>query len=294
MARPAINKYMINRDDCEIEVSYRAMKVYVDTYMCYETWDIRETQKSILGKPGYIGSYELYKGENTLTADILTSIKYMYNILLKKEYRYSNGISGQEIIKNYEEGIFDKEIESRFMDKYKGCVPYLKAFLNVYYWCGNMMPVCSNPTGGMHGCDNWYRKINYIMNCFEEKDMDAPLKIKWEKEWKKWISDVKEDGTGFRDFISNNYLIDCLDFEKGIKNMSSTNKLIENALEDDVKEWFINHTKFIIQRSYRILNRYDKEWDVNTFKPVRNIISNILKKAGFELEECKVYSETWF
>ena len=119
MARPAINKYMINRDDCEIEVSYRAMKVYVDTYMCYETWDIRETQKSILGKPGYIGSYELYKGENTLTADILTSIKYMYNILLKKEYRYSNGISGQEIIKNYEEGIFDKEIESRFMDKYK-------------------------------------------------------------------------------------------------------------------------------------------------------------------------------
>lgn len=33
---------------------------------------------------------------------------------------------------------------------------------------------------------------------------------------------------------------------------------------------------------------------LNTFKTVRNIISLIFGKEGFELEECKVYSETWF
>ena len=33
---------------------------------------------------------------------------------------------------------------------------------------------------------------------------------------------------------------------------------------------------------------------LNTSKPVRNIISLIFGKEGFELEECKVYSETWF
>ena len=175
MSRPTNNeiftkKVNITRDDCEYEVSYRAMEIYKNKYDCYNDYSIVETDSSKSRCGGYVGSHELRSNKNALTADILTSIKYTSRTcfpgiqkVLEKKLPTKNwgNIKGEEI----KENILDVQLNDDEL------LPYLKAFAYVYYWCGNMMPVPSQPLK-MNGSDHLRYKIEHIKNCFEEKYID--------------------------------------------------------------------------------------------------------------------------
>ena len=64
--------------------------------------------------------------------------------------------------------------------------------------------------------------------------------------------------------------------------------------DDNENNWFINNTKLIIQRSYRIVHNYNGSWNENSFKPVKDIIKTIFLTAKIPEEKAEEHCKTWF
>ena len=293
-----INKVDITDSDnvnCEFEVRKKAMDFY-KRYPFYEEddWEIIKFQNSInqyntlmdAQKYNEIEAYKEkseseYKGAHllvnkskgiALTGDILTSITVPY----KKITNVEPGLKGGKEIKD---GILKGDLEIPH-----GLEPYFKAFAIVYYWCGNMMPTVGNFIPGPHGGDNWLLKMDTIIDCHTP---DA------HQNWRDWIKESW--GEDLNKFITDYYFEDCFDKDSLIikniisypngGNIYSLKKRNLDILQENehklAKEFLINHVKVIIQRSYRIENKFHGDWKKKEKDEVKEIFKEIFAQAGF-------------
>lgn len=109
--------------------------------------------------------------------------------------------------------------------------------------------------------------------------------------WSVWARDFwgeKEKSTSdwWLKFVNDNYFEDYLDDNNEIR---SDIKLFYEYKDSDEKEWFLNNTKLIIKRSYRIKNTINGNWnDAKNAKHkecIQCIFKNVLSKSGFKDEE---------
>ncbi len=298
-----INKVDITDSDnvtCEFEVRKKAMDFY-KKYPFYEEddWKIIKFQNSVdkynklknnkeieaykeKSKSGYKGAHLLVNKSKgvALTADILTSIRLPCERIAKVETCLRGG-------KEIKYGILKDDIEiPHDLD------PYFKAFAIVYYWCGNMMPTVGSFRPGPHGGDNWLLKMDTIIDCHTPGA---------HQNWRNWIK--KNWGENLNKFITDYYFEDC--FEKNtlnikyivresdpnfntancIPNISSlNNENMKNLQKNNnklAKEFLINHVKVIIQRSYRIENKFHGDWKKEEEDEVKEIIKEVFVRAGF-------------
>ena len=288
MSRPTneeifAKKVDIIRDNCEYEVSYRAMKIYKYKYEYYKDYSIDETELSKNFNTGYIGSCKLCSNNIVLTADILTSIRTLYKKLggNKEEVVSGNNVRGEDIKKFIlNEKFMTNEV--KFPEELKN---YIKAFAIVYYWSGNMMPVISNFKGAL--TDNWVYKME-VLKDYNKKGSHQDLR--------EWI--IQQWGSDFEKFVKENYLVDC--FSKVDKEDSVVNQQINSLKKENVdilteynyalaKQLLLNHVKLIIQRSYRIENQFKGEWSGTTHeKCVKDIIKTIFSEAGFSEDKIDI------
>jgi len=207
-------------------------------------------------------------------------------------------LDGCEVIR------YINEHKEKFCDE---IYPYFKCFAMVYYFIGNMMPVKCSFSPGRYGADNWKYKIQRILDFYEfsddklEKDRSLFNKKGQNNKWPDWL--INETNLDKNNFIKSNYLMDYFDdseFKKVkafISNDDQKNniRLIfnkENKKEnyDLMKKWLIRNTKIIIQRSYRILNNFDAQWDESHTKEVKEICEYIFYKSGIDEKEVKIYT----
>ena len=207
-----------------------------------------------------------------LTGDILTSIRLPCERIAKVETCLRGG-------KEIKDGILEDALEIPH-----GLEPYFKAFAIVYYWCGNMMPVVESFPPGSHGADNWLWKMNIIINCHKGDP---------HQNWRDWIKESW--GEDLNKFITDYYFEDCFDkdslFIKNIisypngGNIYSLKKRNLDILQENehklAKEILINHVKVIIQRSYRIENKFHGDWKKKEKDEVKEIFKEIFAQAGF-------------
>lgn len=299
-------------DDCEYEVTKQAMQFYLN-YPHYKEWDIFlhggtindlkygcGNKKGYRGYRGYKGAYLLINDEKNkvLTADILTSIKSiiskLFNINLKKE------IGGEDVIKaikfNKNEIILSKLNNGEDWKITTTLAPYIYAFAQVYYWCGNMMPVRYSFQPGKYAADNWVYKIEILIDFLKGQS-----KSDSHQKWKSWVTEEWKGNDNIKRFIQDNYLMDCYDTEtqsiKFVKN-EATGELIKSLKKENLielhnnndklaKKFLLNHVKMIIQRSYRIFFKYQGNWNEEEIhkKNVESIMRYIFEKTGIELEE---------
>ena len=303
---------------CEYEVSEGAMKIYKEYYSYYKNWNYIRFDDSIQAFfrcKGEIGKYKRENGEyngsfllvnkeedidkklivtKVLTADILTSIKYPISYILEHAYK-----DGQDIKKYILK-------ESNF--EYKGdfneeSLPYIKAFAEVYYWCGNMMPVICNSRGGN---DTWHNKIDDMLKNSESDDYYSKFckselgrGYSCKELYPSWIyafyKDKKDNEARLKQFISDNFLIDFCENKNGKVSVKKFTALPDRKNDKKaIEEWFIENTKLIIQRSYRIVNDYNEKWNDNTFSPVKEIMKYVFRTAGMDCLKSEEYSKTWF
>ena len=298
-----INKVNITDSDnvnCEFEVRKKAMDFY-KKYPYYEEddWEIIKFQNSVnkynklkndkeieaykeKSKSGYKGAHLLVNKSKgvALTADILTSIRLPCERIAKVETCLRGG-------KEIKDGILKDDIEIPH-----DLEPYFKAFAIVYYWCGNMMPVVESFPPGSDGADNWLWKMKTIIDCHTPGS---------HQNWRNWI---KENwGEDLNKFITDFYFEDC--FEKNTLNIkyivresdpnfntancipnifSLNNENMKNLQKNNnklAKEFLINHVKVIIQRSYRIENKFHGDWKKEEEDEVKEIFKEIFAQAGF-------------
>ena len=293
-----INKVDIKDSDninCEFEVRKKAMDFY-KKYPFYEEddWEIIKFQNSVnqyntlmdaqkyneieaykeKSKSGYKGAHLLVNKSKgiALTGDILTSITVPY----KKITNVEPSLKGGKEIKDW---ILEDDLEIPH-----DLEPYFKAFAIVYYWCGNMMPVVESFPPGSHGVDNWLWKMNIIINCHKGDP---------HQNWRDWIKESW--GEDLNKFITDYYFEDCFDkdslFIKNIisypngGNIYSLKKRNLDILQENehklAKEFLINHVKVIIQRSYRIENKFHGDWKKKEKDEVKEIFKEIFAQAGF-------------
>lgn len=293
-----INKVDITDSDnvtCEFEVRKKAMDFY-KRYPFYEEddWEIIQFQNSInqyntlkddkkyneievykeKSESGYKGAHLLVNKSKgiALTGDILTSITVPY----KKITNVEPGLKGGKEIKD---GILKGDLEIPH-----GLEAYFKAFAIVYYWCGNMMPTVGNFRPGRYGADNWLWKMNIIINCHKGGS---------HQNWRDWI---KENwGEDLNKFITDYYFEDCFDKDSlTIKNIVPSLKkdyvvslscyylhLLQENEYKLAKEFLINHVKVIIQRSYRIENKFHGDWKKEEEDEVKEIFKEVFAQAEF-------------
>ena len=298
-----INKVDITDSDnvnCEFEVRKKAMDFY-KKYPYYEEddWEIIKFQNSVnkynklkndkeieaykeKSKSGYKGAHLLVNKSKgvALTADILTSIRLPCERIAKVETCLRGG-------KEIKDGILKDDIEIPH-----DLEPYFKAFAIVYYWCGNMMPVVESFPPGSDGADNWLWKMKTIIDCHTPGS---------HQNWRNWI---KENwGEDLNKFITDFYFEDC--FEKNTLNIkyivresdpnfntancipnifSLNNENMKNLQKNNnklAKEFLINHVKVIIQRSYRIENKFHGDWKKEEEDEGKEIFKEIFAQAGF-------------
>ena len=297
-ANEFINKVDItdsNNVTCEFEVRKKAMDFY-KKYPFYEEddWEIIKFQNSVnqynnlmdTQKYNEIEAYKeksesKYKGAHllvnkskgiALTGDILTSITVPYKKITNVEPSLKGG-------KEIKDGILKGDLEIPH-----DLEPYFKAFAIVYYWCGNMMPTVGNFRPGPHGGDNWLLKMDTIIDCHTPGA---------HQNWRNWI---KENwGEDLNKFITDCYFEDCFDKDSLIikniisypnrGNIYSLKKSNLDILQENehklAKEFLINHVKVIIQRSYRIENKFHGDWKKKEEDEVKEIFKEIFAQAGF-------------
>ena len=293
-----INKVDITDSDnvnCEFEVRKKAMDFY-KKYPYYEKddWEIIKFQSSVnhynnlknfknydeieaykeKSESEYKGAHLLVNKSKgiALTADILTSIRLPYERIAKVETCLRGG-------KEIKDGILKDDIEIPH-----DLQPYFKAFAIVYYWCGNMMPVVESFPPGSDGADNWLWKMNIIINCHKGGS---------HQNWRDWIKESW--GEDLNKFITDYYFEDCFDKDSLIiKNIVPSLKkdyvvslschylhLLQENEHKLAKEFLINHVKVIIQRSYRIENKFHGDWKKEEEDEVKEIIKEVFVRAGF-------------
>lgn len=290
-----INKVDITDSDnvnCEFEVRKKAMDFY-KKYPYYEEddWEIIKFQNSVnkynklkndkeieaykeKSKSGYKGAHLLVNKSKgvALTADILTSIRLPCERIAKVETCLRGG-------KEIKDGILKDDIEIPH-----DLEPYFKAFAIVYYWCGNMMPVVESFLPGRDGADNWLWKMKTIIDCHTPGA---------NQKWRNWI---KENwGEDLNKFITDYYFEDCFDKDSlTIKNIVPSLKkdyvvslscyylhLLQEIEYKLAKEFLINHVKVIIQRSYRIENKFHGDWKKEEEDEVKEIFKEVFVQAEF-------------
>ena len=290
-----INKVDITDSDnvnCEFEVRKKAMDFY-KKYPFYEEddWKIIKFQNSVdkynklknnkdieaykeKSKSGYKGAHLLVNKSKgiALTADILTSITVPYKKITNVEPSLKGG-------KEIKDGILKGDLEIPH-----DLEPYFKAFAIVYYWCGNMMPVVESFLPGSDGADNWLWKMKTIIDCHTSGA---------NQKWRNWI---KENwGEDLNKFITDYYFEDCFDKDSlTIKNIVPSLKkdyvvslscyylhLLQENEHKLAKEFLLNHVKVIIQRSYRIENKFHGDWKKKEEDEVKEIFKEIFAQAGF-------------
>lgn len=249
-------------EDCEFEVTKKAMDLYHKHYCTYNKgWVVRETEKSKSSKKNYKGSHELHRKdtEQIMTADILTEIKAPFRKLT--DIRDKDGIEIIQMILNGE-AKYSYEIESS-----------IRAFAYVYYWIGNMLPVPQNPLR-LSDRGTWRNKLLYINHEKEETNLNC---------WSEWRGEIKKD----KDWFKNNFLSDCISnnrikpFYPGRESTTQVYFSIDRSFNHEL--WFVNNTKLIIQRSYRIVNDYTEDWSGDDHeKNVKQIFMKIFMQAGYE------------
>ena len=282
-----INKVDITDSDnvnCEFEVRKKAMDFY-KKYPFYEEddWKIIKFQNSVdkynklknnkdieaykeKSKSGYKGAHLLVNKSKgiALTADILTSITVPYKKITNVEPSLKGG-------KEIKDGILKGDLEIPH-----DLEPYFKAFAIVYYWCGNMMPVVESFLPGSDGADNWLWKMKTIIDCHTSGA---------NQKWRNWI---KENwGEDLNKFITDYYFEDCFDKDSlTIKNIVPSLKkdyvvslscyylhLLQENEHKLAKEFLLNHVKVIIQRSYRIENKFHGDWKKKEEDEVKEIFA---------------------
>ena len=293
-----INKVDITDSDnvtCEFEVRKKAMDFY-KKYPYYEKddWEIIKFQNSVnqynnLMDAQKYNEIEVYKEKSeskykgahllvnkskdiVLTADILNSIKLPCERIASVETSLKGG-------KEIKDGILKGDLEIPHDLK-----PYFKAFAIVYYWCGNMMPVVESFPPGSDGADNWLWKMKTIINCHTPGA---------HQNWRNWI---KENwGEDLNKFITDFYFEDCFGKDSlTIKNIvpslkeyyvfSLSDRYLDRLQKNNkklAKEFLINHVKVIIQRSYRIENKFHGDWKKEEEDEVKEIFKEIFAQAGF-------------
>lgn len=300
-------------DSCEREVCKNAMDFYKKyPYYKGDEWEVikfqnslnayyqsnddeREEYKEKKSKYGYKGAH-LLKGKITLTADILTSIKSPINKILKKY-----GSCDKRYIK--EKGVVIKEEILSNHNRFTGISDlksYLKAFAYVYYWCGNMMPTICNYKGNNDECINKIKKIkvafgnnykkgeqytDFISRNQNNQNNQNLLSMEVWSDWARdfWYEKEKSINDWWLKFVNDNYFEDYLDDKNEIR---SDIKLFYEYKDCDKKDWFLNNTKLIIQRSYRINNTFHGDWnDAENAKHkeyIKYIFKKVLSEAGFK------------
>ena len=283
---------------CEIEVCKEAMDFY-KKYPCYECdkWEIVKFQNSVNAYnsydetkrknykdkeyvTGYKGAHLLVNKQDNavLTADILTEIKSPVNKIINNDVCIlDKGVKGPEIIdliNNKGENIFDSEI-----------APYVYAFAFVYYWIGNMLPVPKNPMR-LNDRGTWRNKILFLNG---SRPSETELKNSW-GEWdlpENWESDF------FLQDMFNNGKVKP--FYKGLEDEKEYYFSKRSGYKQS--EWFLNNTKLIIQRSYRIYTKFQGNWASENEKHkkcVQRIFNKVFSEAGFSDEELQGLSAELF
>lgn len=275
----------------EFEVTDMATNMYLK-YPCYKNWEIMQGNdcKLLRQRDNYF----------ELTADVLTSIQSPVETLLGKEKVSEKGINTGSVLR---EAILANEIEIDHEIK-----PYIQLFAYTYYWIGNMMPVVCNFNGGAKGADTWKYKIDKILQYFDLDDDDETLgqseerinsfiknkkfdhSMAYTKRWPGWLrlcwgKDKKDE------FLKQNFLLDMIENGKTKAIVNSYPQVVRlSAINGDelrknnyqlAKEWFLNNTKLIIQRSYYI----DMEIEVATEEDKKNIqciFGYLFEKFGIE------------
>lgn len=280
-------------DTCEYEVTKMAMEFYLK-YPCYKEWGIflhgdsignymrdkeqKRDKEDYRGNGSYIGAHLLKEteGNKVLTADILTSINSPVSLC--------------------ERNLKEEEISQ--------CRSYFKAFEIVYYWCGNMLPViCSFSPGNpdISVIDNWKAKLDLLYKFSGEgsssnRDFYYEFlkgKGKCHKQnqlWSGWIANHWKNN--MENFIRQNYLRDCVQnssTKKIADGMDGANfkSIVKNDSSDIelVKIWFINNTKLVIQRSYRILNNIENDFNKEQKDHIKQVFKRIFSEAQISDDE---------
>ena len=264
----AVSIKQTEKESCEYEVTQQAMDLYLK-YPCYNMWRV--------GEPDSTGKCNLCNKEWSLTADVLTSIKSIWNGFSKNKWNGTGSKLREKILE-------DENYRENFP------IPnHMKAFTFVYYWCGNMIPVSKSYSFAGHGGDNWAHKIETLTNF---------LKIKSDgtcKEWRNWVT---KEWYKPNKFINDNFLMDCYD-GKSVKN-NVTGYCIKSLKKENMeilcnndnklaKELLLNHVKMIIQRSYRIYYQFSGDWNDPKEKihkeNLQEIMRYVFEEAGFSKEE---------
>ena len=297
-------------DDCEYEVTKKAMGMYLK-YPCYEKWEKKLHANTIVNylknpneepkKSGYKGSHVLISNNSgqscrgALTADILTSIGKPFKAITLN----GNADTG-EGIKKY----LCNDLNEKYLDERKEIIKYLKTFANVYYWCGNMMPVVCNWKGA---ADEGIRKVKVLYEAFDASETDASEARDYLKKWMSgnpditgryvkvkdlytgWINTLWK-GQGRKIFFKNYYLNDFIKKDQDQKILAREDiplfdyKSLSNG---NIINWLLINTKLIIQRSYRIQYQFSKDWNdsAKDEENVKSIMRYILKQDGFTENE---------
>ncbi|MBP3338130.1 MAG: hypothetical protein J6L69_01850 [Lachnospiraceae bacterium] len=245
-----------NDSKAEIEVTEYAVGKYKNQYPVYENdkWKVCGNENTRRCQMSTKGCYLSKNDDNCpntyidVAADILTS----KNVPLS-------------IVKDNEE-----------LEK------YVLAYVKVYYTIGNMLPVAEGGNPGFGRCpiDNFTYKLDVIKDIFLSEEINESLydeidkmigegKTLGRKGYKKifsyWIQkEWKGSNKSWENFIEDNCLQDlvCL-----VNNRYESKEIIlsrngkKNYMfpkdAEEQKKWFINITKLIIERGFRL--KYHKE-----------------------------------
>lgn len=268
-------------EKCEYEVTKCAMDSYKKYPYYKDHWEENVASKNL--------DYELKLKNSkdipgdTLTADILTSIKGPVNSIMcatgNPRFDGTGSCIKNFFVKGFNEGIED-------------VIPAIKAFSIVYYWYGNMIPVIQNPfLGGKGKSDDVFQKLklikDYFFNIEEYKEKIEVAKKRWKDNnksfrsvhysysWPFWISkkadEKKKAEENWKNFISGNFLQDFVNEEGCLKEHG----------KEYARDWFVKNTKYIIQRSYRI-NYSKQKFGKEDEDKIKKIFEFVFNEAGLE------------
>lgn len=265
------NKYSFENDCCEIEQTLDAMRMYL-MYPIYKDWNLASHDYRT-------GSWKLNapNGTETLTADVLTSIRQAVAGALEKSIPQE--FKGVHIVKAIVDNPFYNicnGVGKRTKLNVEQNKEAIKAFASVVYWIGNMLPVPNSYSPGPSGKqDTWYFKMKYILNILYGIEDTRHAWDIWRKSWK---NKPKE-------FINGNYLQDMVEEKDGEKDR----KFYVKDYASKGESWFIENTKLIIQRSYRIVYQFSEDWNASAKdeENVKSIMQYVFKQAGFNETEAK-------
>lgn len=283
-----------DNEKCEVEVCQKAMQLY-KKYPYYKEWKEIPCESVYLYYKNYVENKENAQAPYVLvnpvsgiavTADILTSIRGPINCLTKNKYCNVKVEDAFEII-------HDIQNEECLPEEYNDLNRYIKAFSRVYYWCGNMMPMICNAKGQN---DTWNNKLVTIFSFFQSQNVNLDFNklLSGEMDGRNVHPGQLYEGWTYyifkECFVKINYLNDHVDIDdeknivvKQIEPFANLKKDVDKYDKEKVKNWFINNTKLIIQRSYRIQYQFSKDWNdsAKDEENVKSIMRYIFKQAGF-------------